>query len=79
MIVEAKNAKAFAREESVSASVALHMLRFEMLATVNLDHQVCRVTHEIDDIGANRGLSTKARAAHTMGAQRSPYQSFSVG
>jgi hypothetical protein len=79
MIVEAKNAKAFAREESVSASVALHMLRLEMLATVNLDHQVCSMTHEINDIRTNRSLATKARAAHAMRAQRSPYPPLGVG
>jgi hypothetical protein len=47
-----------------------------MLAAVNLDDQLCRVRNEINDVGADWRLTTKANAIQTMRAQNTPENSF---
>jgi hypothetical protein len=68
VIVKAKNTESFLGEKGISAIVALHVLRFEMLAAINFDHQPCSMTDKINDIGSDGRLSAKARAMHAVGA-----------
>jgi hypothetical protein len=50
-----------------------------MLSTVDLYDEIGSVTDEINNVTPNRSLPTKARAAHAMRAQRSPYPPLGVG
>jgi hypothetical protein len=79
VVVEAKNSKALLYQERIATCITVGVPRFKMLAAIELDHEVCGVTNEIDDIGTNRGLPPKARTTHAMGAKCSPYQAFGIG
>jgi hypothetical protein len=79
VIVEAQNTKPFAGKEGVSAGIALLMLRFEVLAAVNLDGETRGIADEIHDVGTDWCLATKARALHMVAAQRGPHQPFGIG
>jgi hypothetical protein len=78
VVVETENLKALAGEKSIAAGVALLVLCFEMLATIDFDDKVCVMTNEIHDKWANRGLATETCAVHSMAPQRGPYQSFRI-
>src|SRR5262249_61587461 len=62
IVVEAQNAKAFAGKISISAGGALLLFLFEVLSTLDLDNEPCRVGEGNHDVWANRCLATKTRA-----------------
>jgi hypothetical protein len=62
VIVEAKDTKALAPKKSISACITPHILGFEMLAAIQLDDKLSFVTHEVDDVRSDWGLTSEARS-----------------
>ena len=57
---------------------ALGLIR-KMLSAVELDHQLCGMTHEVGDVVFDWYLAPEASAVQPVIAQLRPENSFSVG
>lgn len=53
--------------------------RFGMLPAIDFDHNPCRQAYEIDDIWADRALTSEPHASELFSPERSPKPKFGVG
>jgi len=79
MIVEPQDAVALGCEKGTAPCITLHLLRLEMLSAIDLDNEVRLVTDEINNKWTDRSLSSKARAAKSMGADSIPNDPLGLG
>ena len=79
VVVEAKHAITFGREERISTRIALHMRSFKMLSAINLDNEIGVVTNEVDNVGPNRRLAPEACAGESMCSHTVPDDPLGVG
>ena len=56
---EPQNAEPAVAKEGVTPAIAPFLLRFEMLAAIDLDHQLRRMADEIHDVAADRDWRRK--------------------
>ncbi len=68
MIVESKHPVAPCCEKRIPTRILFEVLRREMLSAIDLDHQIRRVTYEIDSVGADGDLAAEACTVHSMGS-----------
>jgi hypothetical protein len=79
VVIEPKDAKAFVHKERISPGISPCVFVFEVLPAIDFNDELCIVTDEINNVWAYRGLTTKARAAHAMGAQCGPDAPLGIG
>jgi hypothetical protein len=79
VIAEAKNQEASGLNHSGTSRIgALGLIR-KMLSAIELDHQLCGMTHEVGDVVFDWYLAPEASAVQPVIAQLRPENSFSVG
>ena len=76
MIAEAGHAIALASKKFVSACISRLVLRFEVLAAVDLDHQLHCVGNEVDNVRPDWRLAPKAGSLKSVCAKRMPDDPF---
>jgi hypothetical protein len=72
VIAEANNLKSVCLDDGRTCRIFFLSLVGKMLPTVELDHQLGRVTHEIGDIVPYRHLASEAGAVQSVIAHLGP-------
>src|SRR5215510_6324051 len=67
MIVEPQHPIAFRSKKRIALRVTLHVLGFVVLSAINLNDEPRRVTHRVDNEGADRSLAPETHAMHPVG------------
>jgi hypothetical protein len=78
VIVETKNAIAFACKKRTSLLVILYPFRLEVLSSIKLNDEHGLMTDEVYDERTDRGLSTKTNPIQPVGPKRGPYYVFCI-
>jgi hypothetical protein len=68
IVIEAENTKTFGCKKCIAARITLHMLCFEMLATIEFYDQVCGMADKVRDVRPDRSLSAKTCICQTVSA-----------
>ncbi len=78
-IIESQDPQAKARQECIAASVPCESVGGEMLAAIQLDHQIRGWPVEIDDVASQRLLPVELHAIKLFPAQVEPQPLLGVG
>ncbi len=66
------------QQKQIACRITFTMLPLQVLAAIHLNHQQCRSTIEVNDIGTNRFLSVEVESKELFAPQMRPQQLLSI-